>query len=96
MHKTDVGNWFFWEGTYWNNYQGGHGHTDVFNQAFTFGAKAGEDQWLGETDWMYGNGDGVLFYPGTDVTGVGPNYAAPGVFSSLRLKHTRCGVLDAG
>jgi CSLREA domain-containing protein len=95
MHRTDVGSWFLWEGTYWNNFQGGTGPTDVFNQAMTFGASPYLHQHLGKTSWMYGNGDGVLFYPGTDMTGVGPSYGVAGVFSSLRLKHARRGLQDA-
>ncbi len=95
MHKTDVGHWFLWEGTYWNNFQFGTGPTDVFSQAKTFGGTPYFDQHLGQTSGMYGNGDGVLFYPGTDMTGVGPSYDVAGVFSSLRLKHVRRGLQDA-
>ena len=36
--KKKVDRWFFWEGTYYDNYQGGTGPTSLFQTAFTFGS----------------------------------------------------------
>jgi len=92
--KKQVERWFYWESTYYNNFQGGTGQTNVFQSAFTFGGYSGYDNVLGETGWNYGNGDGVLFYPGTDLTFPSDSYGVKGPFASLRLKHWRRGIQD--
>ena len=56
----------FWSATYYNNCQGGRGHTDVFVEAATFSGPQTFDVKRGITGWNYSNGDGVLFYPGID------------------------------
>lgn len=97
QHKKQIDRWFFWESTYYNNFQGGTGETDVFNQAFTYGTNDGIDTEYhrGESGWNYMNGDGVLFYPGTDTHYPDSSYGVTGPFASLRLKHWRRGVQDA-
>ena len=92
--KKKVERWFYWESTYYDNFQGGTGQTNVFQSAFTFGGHSGYDSVLGETGWNYGNGDGVLFYPGTDLTFPANSYGVNGPFASLRLKHWRRGIQD--
>lgn len=92
--KMDVARWFVWESTYYNNFQGGLGETNVFQQAQTFGGKSDPDPVMGETGWNYNNGDGVLFYPGTDKLFPKDNYNLPGPIASLRLKHWRRGIQD--
>ena len=92
--KKHIERWFIWEGTYYNNYQGGMGETNVFQSAFTFGAISGFDEVYGETGWNYSNGDGVLYYPGTDMVYPEESYNLPGPFASLRLKHWRRGIQD--
>jgi glycosyl hydrolase family 123/FG-GAP repeat protein len=92
--KKEVERWFYWESTYYNNFQGGTGQTNVFQSAFTFGGHSGYDSVMGETGWNYGNGDGVLFYPGTDLTFPSDSYGVNGPFVSLRLKHWRRGIQD--
>lgn len=92
--KKGIKRWFFWNSNYWNNWQGGTGDTDVFSSAFTFGSKTGIDPVLGSTGWNYSNGDGVLFYPGTDLRFPGNNLALKGPLASLRLKHWRRGIQD--
>lgn len=87
-------NWFYWASTYYDNYQGGMGQTNVFNTAFTFGAISGQDPINGETGWNYSNGDGVLFYPGTDQVYPAESYGLEGPIASLRLKHWRRGIQD--
>jgi glycosyltransferase involved in cell wall biosynthesis len=94
QYKKHVNRWFFWQSTYYNNYQGSGGETNVFQTAFTFGKKSSADPILGETGWNYSNGDGVLFYPGTDVLFPADSYGVEGPFASLRLKHWRRGIQD--
>src|SRR4029079_13112356 len=67
QYKKKIDRWFFWNATYYNDYQGGRGPTDVFKTAQTFGGVPQRDPNVGQTSWNYSNGDGVLFYPGTDT-----------------------------
>lgn len=97
--KKGIDRWFYWESTYYRNYQGclsgDRAETNVFQQAVTFGCDERSDQSLGRTGWNYFNGDGVLFYPGTDVRFPGDSYRVRGPLASLRLKHWRRGIQDA-
>ena len=98
QHKKKIDRWFYWESTYYNNYQGEQGHTDVFTRAQTYGGKEpGLDTEFagGEYGWNYTNGDGVLFYPGTDRHYTAQSYGVDGPLASLRLKHWRRGIQDA-
>jgi hypothetical protein len=98
QHKKKIDRWFYWESTYYNNYQCSQGHTDVFTRAQTFGCKeTGLDTEFarGEYGWNYTNGDGVLFYPGTDRHYTAQSYGVDGPLASLRLKHWRRGIQDA-
>ena len=97
QHKKKIDRWFFWESTYYNDYQSGRGEIDLFNTAQTYGTLDGMDDCCGrgEVGWNYMNGDGVLFYPGTDTHYPGSNYGVFGPFASLRLKHWRRGIQDA-
>ena len=92
--KMRVDRWFFWEGTYYRNQQGGTGETNVFRSAHTFGGKGTRDASLGETGYNYQNGDGVLFYPGTDTLFPEDSYGVDYPLASLRLKHWRRGIQD--
>ena len=94
QYKLRVNRWFFWETTYYNDYQGGTGEINVFQSAHTFGSIASVDPVKGETGWNYSNGDGVLLYPGTDVLFPSDSYGVNGPFASLRLKHWRRGLQD--
>gem|GEM_PF-488233 len=70
-------------------------HTNVFKSAHTFGGhQAGFHPVRGETGFNYGNGDGLLFYPGTDVVFPDENRSLNGPIASLRLKHWRRGIQD--
>ena len=95
QYKMGVDRWFYWESTYYNNYQGNTGQTNAFQQAHTFGDFDEVDEVLGETGWNYLNGDGVLFYPGSDTRFPEDSYGVMGPFASLRLKHWRRGIQDA-
>lgn len=92
--KHEIDRWFFWESTYYDDYQGGRGPTDVFAVAQTFGGSASPDPILGMTGWNASNGDGVLFYPGTDRVFPNRSYDLAGPMASLRLKHWRRGIED--
>ena len=92
--KFDVDRWFYWESTYYKNYQGGTGETNVFQQAQTFGGKGRPTETHGLQGWNYTNGDGVLFYPGTDKVFPNETYGLSGPIASLRLKYLRRGVQD--
>jgi hypothetical protein len=94
QYKMGIDRWFFWESTYYNDYQNGRGDINVFAQAQTFGAPAQTDPILGETSGQYANGDGILFYPGTDMVFKDDSYYLPGPIASLRLKHWRRGIQD--
>lgn len=100
QYKKGAGRWFYWESTYYQNFQCyGYGdpasHTNVFLQAQTYGCIEGLDENLGQTGWNYLNGDGVLFYPGTDHVYPNESYGVNGPFASLRLKYWRRGIQDA-
>ena len=92
--KKKIDRWFFWQSTYYNNFQGGTGQTDVFNEAKTFGAQGVYDNIEGDKGWNCSNGDGVLFYPGTDKVFPASSYDISGPIVSLRLKHWRRGIQD--
>ena len=96
QYKKKIDRWFYWESTYYNDYQSGRGEIDVFNQAHTYGSFDGIDieYARGESGWNYTNGDGVLFYPGTDSHYPQSSYGVSGPFASLRLKHWRRGIQD--
>ena len=95
QHKKNIQRWFYWESTYYNNFQHGTGETNVFRQAKTFGGTSGKDPVMGETGRNYTNGDGVLFYPGTDLIYPQDSYGLDGPIASLRLKYWRRGIQDA-
>lgn len=94
QYKLRANRWFFWEATYYNNFQGGTGETNVFTSAHTFGGNGTSNASIGQTGWNYSNGDGVLLYPGTDVLFPSDSYGVDGPFASLRLKHWRRGLQD--
>jgi hypothetical protein len=92
--KLGVDRWFYWESTYYNDFQSGRGPTNVFSTAQTFGKIERNDRVLGVTGWNATNGDGVLFYPGTDAVFPDESYNIEGPIASLRMKHWRRGVQD--
>lgn len=92
--KKGADRWFFWQSTYYKNSQCDGAETDLFNQAQTFGCFSDIDGSMGQTGWNYSNGDGVLFYPGTDKFYPESSYNITGPIASLRLKHWRRGIQD--
>jgi hypothetical protein len=99
QYKKGIDRWFYWESTYYVNYQC-YGYDDprsyinLFQQAQTYGCYDHDDDSLGQAGWNYINGDGVLFYPGTDTRYPEESYGVMGPFASLRLKHWRRGIQD--
>lgn len=94
QYKMDVDRWFYWDATYYHNYQGGMGYTDLLNEAMTYGSYDRNHTSLGRTGWNYFNGDGVLVYPGTDLRFTDDNYGMDGPIASVRLKNWRRGIQD--
>jgi hypothetical protein len=91
--KFDVERWFVWESAVYA--RAGLAPTNVFQDAATFGYPAKErDPSRGRTGYQYNNGDGVLFYPGTDRAYLNESYGIDGPIVSLRLKHWRRGLQD--
>ena len=88
--------WFLWEVTYFNDTNDSHVENDLWNQAVTFGYRTGGYNTVkGQTGYQYNNGDGVMMYPGTDLSFPANNYNEDGPFASWRLKMFRRGVQDA-
>jgi hypothetical protein len=99
QYKVGAERWFYWESTYYVNFQcygynDPRSQTDVFRQAQTFGCYSYDDPSRGQAGWNYFNGDGVLFYPGTDTVFPAESYGLQGPFASLRLKLWRRGIQD--
>jgi hypothetical protein len=94
QYKKGIDRWFFWNATYYDDYQGGRGQTDLFNNAQTFGGPPRPEPSRGMSAWNYSNGDGVLFYPGTDAVFPAESYDLTGPIASLRLKYWRRGIQD--
>jgi hypothetical protein len=92
--KKNIGRWFFWESTYYDDFQSGTGRNNVMRKAQTIGAYARHDPMYGDMGFNYSNGDGVLFYPGTDTVFPEDSYGVKGPLASLRLKHWRRGIQD--
>jgi hypothetical protein len=93
QYKKGVARWFFWEGTYYNDYQNGRGNYDVMNDANTYGpANPTQDPYNGLAPIC--NGNGVLLYPGTDAIFPASSYGIAGPIASLRLKQWRRGIQD--
>lgn len=93
-HKAE--RWFYWASTSYKHPSRVNYETDVFERAQTFG-RAGDTKHpkFGETGPECGNGDGVLFYPGTDTHFQHNSFGLPGPIASLRVKLWRRGIQDA-
>ena len=104
QYKKRINRWFYWNATYYSDYQNGAGDTNLFSRAQTFGgashfdastSASGQATGYGQTAGNYGNGDGVLLYPGTDTAFPSNSYNVDGPIASLRLKAWRRGIQDA-
>jgi hypothetical protein len=93
--KHDISRWFYWASTNYRNPSFVNREVNVFREANTFGrTKETIDPRYGETGDSYGNGDGLLFYPGTDTLYKDDSYGLQGPIASLRLKLWRRGLQD--
>jgi len=92
--KHKVARWFYWEATQYKNSSHVSVETNVFRTAWTFGREGGYNPKYGDTGPNYNNGDGVLFYPGTEMRYPEDNYGLLGPIASLRLKLWRRGIQD--
>jgi hypothetical protein len=91
QYKKRIDRWFWWEATYYDDFQAGLGKVDLFTSANTFGTTS-HDAAYGEAGGA--NGNGVFFYPGTDTLFPTSSYGLSGPIASLRLKHWRRGLQD--
>lgn len=83
----DVDTWFLWHATHWqHNMQGpkGHLHQRVFSEPLTF------SNWGGN----FGNGDGVVLYPGRMPFYPEEDRGLSQILPSIRLKNIRRGQQD--
>lgn len=84
QYREQIPRWFYWDATYYLDFQGDRGPVDVWQEANNFSNRHGDRV----------NGDGLLVYPGTDLLFPG---SAPGVdrpLPSIRLKNWRRGIED--
>ncbi|HEX6972546.1 MAG TPA: glycoside hydrolase domain-containing protein, partial [Limnochordia bacterium] len=93
-----IDTWFLWEGTHWrHNHQGprAHWHQNVFGYPVTF-VQISEryDPFVSERGLAWGNGDGILFYPGREPFYPEQDRLINGPLSSIRMKNHRRGAQD--
>jgi hypothetical protein len=84
QHKYGIGRWFYWEATYYRDFQGGRGHVDVWREANNFRTRFGDRI----------NGDGLLMYPGRDRRYPAEDRGIDRPLPSIRLKAWRRGIED--
>jgi hypothetical protein len=94
QYLKGVQRWFYWQSTYYNDFHGGRGQINVFNTAATFSGATSANPVFGEVGKGHANGNGVLFYPGTDLVYSKDSYGVSGPIASLRLKFWRRGIQD--
>jgi len=88
LYKYGINEWFIWESTHWqHNHQGpkGHLHQNIFVNPLTFI----------DREMDFGNGDGVLFYPGRMPFYPEQDRGLDQLLPSIRLKNIRRGQQDA-
>ena len=88
LYKYGINTWFIWNGTHWqHNGQGPkkHLHQNIFVNPLTFINDRLE----------YGNGDGILFYPGHMPFYPEEDRGLNTLLPSIRLKNIRRGQQDA-
>lgn len=88
LYKYGINEWFIWESTHWqHNSQGSksHLHQNVFVNPLTFI----------NDDMDFGNGDGIVFYPGRMPFYPEQNRGLNQLIPSIRLKNIRRGQQDA-
>jgi hypothetical protein len=91
QYKHDIPRWFYWEATYYENFQGDEGQINVFQQARNFSNRWGDEV----------NGDGLLLYPGTDRIFPAEDRGHLGPLPSIRpqelaARHSGCSLFEDG
>ncbi len=84
QYKRKIPRWFYWESTYYNDFQGDRGQIDIWNQPDNFSNR--------NKDRL--NGDGLLFWPGRDFLFPKSDRGIDGPLPSIRLKNWRRGIQD--
>lgn len=84
QYKYKIPRWFYWEATYYKDFQGDRGQVDVWTLANNFRNGSGDRL----------NGDGLLVYPGKDVLHPQQDRGLEMPLPSLRLKNWRRGLQD--
>lgn len=97
--KHSIELYFVWHGTHWkHNQQGPRARTNqnVFGYPVTFMYinQNPDDEFYGESGIHWGNGDGILFYPGHDPFFREQDRGIQGPISSIRMKNLRRGIQD--
>jgi hypothetical protein len=88
QYKMGVDRWYYWMGDT-------NGNFDTFMTATSWGWRDHFDNQRGMwSDYAPTNGNGLLFYPGTDVGHTANSYGMGGPIASIRLKNWRRGVQD--
>jgi hypothetical protein len=82
--KYGIPRWFYWEATYYQDFQGGRGDINVWRDPLNFTNSWGDRV----------NGDGLLFYPGRDKLFPAEDRGFDGPLPSIRLKNWRRGIQD--
>lgn len=83
--KYSIPRWFYWEATYYEDFQGDRGDVNVWKDPLNF-----TNSWGNRV-----NGDGLLFYPGRDKVFPAQDRGFDGPLPSIRLKNWRRGIQDA-
>ncbi len=84
QYKLGIARWFYWEATYYYDFQGKRGAIDVGKNALNFTNRHGDRV----------NGDGLLMYPGRDLLFPDSDAGQAGPMPSIRLKNWRRGIED--
>ena len=84
QYKLGIERWFYWEATYYFDFQGQRGAVDVSRDPMNFTNRHGDGV----------NGDGLLIYPGRDYLFPSSDAGVDGPLASIRLKNWRRGIED--
>jgi hypothetical protein len=88
LYKYGINTWYVWQSTHWQHNQQGpkhHLHQNVFENPLTF---------INDS-LQFGNGDGILFYPGHMPFYPNEDRGLNALIPSIRLKNIRRGQQDA-
>ncbi|WP_177182627.1 DUF4091 domain-containing protein [Paenibacillus sp. OV219] len=97
-YRYGIKGYFVWHGTHWrHNHQGPRGrwNQNVYSYAVTFMYVAKDEAaYYGDDGVHFGNGDGLLFYPGREPFFREQDRGVDGPISSIRMKNLRRGIQD--